>query len=90
MSSTEKSSILSTQIQMNEAKNTAGKAKLNSKCAMHRLASKRDFCAKQRERKANRNNQKVHVKKQQSNKSLWTNKEKHTCPNRETNEIRAA
>lgn len=43
MRSTEKSSILSTQIQMKEAKNTAGKAKLSSRCAMHRFASKRDW-----------------------------------------------
>jgi len=42
MSSTENNSILSTQIQINDAKNIAGKAKLSSKCAMHRFASKRD------------------------------------------------
>lgn len=40
--STEKSNILSTQIQMNEAKNTVGNAKLSSRWAMHRFASKRD------------------------------------------------
>jgi hypothetical protein len=40
--STEKSSIFSTQIQMKDAKNTEGKAKLSSMCAMHKLASSRD------------------------------------------------